>query len=112
MKLIKSVVLHQVANDWLSSLVNSSDDAIIGKDIFGNIVSWNHSAEILFGFSKEEVIGKQINILSPQDKLNEMTDLIEKVKNGERVFHFETKRVMKNGMKIRDSILSFANNHK
>ncbi len=81
----------------LASIVESSVDAIIGKTLEGIIRSWNKSAERLYGYSAEEVIGHPISILVPPDRPEEIPDILSRLKRGERVEHFETKRVKKNG---------------
>jgi PAS domain S-box-containing protein len=81
----------------LSAIVDSSDDAIISKSLDGIITSWNKSAERLFGYTAEEVIGQSITILIPPDRLDEEPEIISKLKRGERVDHFETFRRRKDG---------------
>ena len=84
----------------LSAIVESSDDAIISKDLNGIITSWNKGATRIFGYSEEEIIGKSITILIPQNRLREESIIINNVKNGKRIHHFETKRLHKSGKKI------------
>jgi hypothetical protein len=81
----------------LSSIVDSSDDAIISKTLDGIITSWNKSAERLFGYAAEEAIGQPITILIPPDRLSEEPDILARLKKGERVDHFETIRMRKDG---------------
>jgi PAS domain S-box-containing protein len=81
----------------LASIVESSVDAIIGKTLDGIIKSWNKSAERLYGYSAEEVIGRPISILVPPDRPGEIPDILSRLRRGERVEQFETKRVKKNG---------------
>ncbi len=76
----------------LGSIVDSSEDAIISKDLNGVITSWNKSAERLFGYTAEEVIGKPITILIPHDRLDEEPKILSRMRRGERVEHFETIR--------------------
>ena len=73
----------------LAAIVESSDDAIIGESIDGLIVSWNEAAERLYGFSAEEVIGRSFEMLFPLDRKMEMVLMLERVRRGERVNHFE-----------------------
>lgn len=81
----------------LAAIVQSSDDAIISKLLDGTIVSWNDSAYRIFGYTQEEMIGQHISKLIPHDRLNEETSIIERLRKGERVQHFETQRLTKDG---------------
>jgi PAS domain S-box-containing protein len=81
----------------LGAIVDSSDDAIISKDLNGIITSWNKGAERLFGYVAEEVIGKPITILIPPDRLAEEPAILARLRRGERVDHFETIRRRKDG---------------
>ncbi|MBO0751739.1 MAG: PAS domain S-box protein, partial [Bradyrhizobiaceae bacterium] len=82
---------------WLASIVDSSDDAIISKNLDGIITSWNRSAERLFGYRAEEAIGKSITIIIPQERIREEDMILEHIRRGERVEHFETARRRKDG---------------
>jgi PAS domain S-box-containing protein len=84
----------------LRAIVESSDDAIISKDLSGIVTSWNGSAERMFGYSAEEIIGRPITILIPGDRADEEARIISKVRAGERIDHFETVRLRKNGTLI------------
>jgi PAS domain S-box-containing protein len=88
----------------LAAIVQSSDDAIISKGLDGIITSWNQSAERLFGYSAEEAIGRPISILFPPDRLDEEPKIIERLKRGERVDHFETVRMRKDGSHVEISL--------
>ena len=81
----------------LASIVKSSEDAIISKDLNGIIVTWNKAAERLFGYFAEEVIGKPITILIPPDRQDEEIGILQRIRRGERVDHFETVRRRKDG---------------
>jgi PAS domain S-box-containing protein len=81
----------------LTSIVSSSEDAIVSKTLEGVITSWNLGAQKLFGYSADEVIGRNISILIPPDRLNEEPLIIKKIQLGELVNHFETKRIKKGG---------------
>ncbi|MGH8728786.1 MAG: PAS domain S-box protein [Burkholderiales bacterium] len=81
----------------LAAIVESSDDAIISKDLNGVITSWNEGAEQLFGYTAQEAIGKPVALLIPPDRLHEGPAILERLKRGERVEHFETIRLRKDG---------------
>jgi PAS domain S-box-containing protein len=81
----------------LAAIVESSEDAIISKTLQGIITSWNVAAEMMFGYKEEEVIGKHISLLIPTDKLPEEDMIIDRIRRGLRVEHFETVRVTKSG---------------
>jgi PAS domain S-box-containing protein len=81
----------------LASIVENCDDAIISKDSQGIITSWNRGAERLFGYSTEEVIGKPITILIPPDRADEERTILDRLRRGERIDHFETVRRRKDG---------------
>jgi len=81
----------------LSAIVDSSDDAIISKDLNGIITSWNESAERLFGYSVEEAIGRSITMLIPADRRGEEREILNRLKRGERIDHFDTIRIRKDG---------------
>ena len=85
------------AADRLAAIVESSEDAIIGLDLHGTVTDWNTGAESLFGYQEDEVIGKSIQILLPADRAGEETEFLERIAKGERVAHFETKRLRKDG---------------
>jgi len=81
----------------LALIVESSDDAIISKDLNGVIQSWNKGAERLFGYTADEVIGKPVNILIPDDRQDEEPEILERIRRGERIDHYETIRRAKDG---------------
>ncbi|MFL6211098.1 MAG: PAS domain S-box protein [Pyrinomonadaceae bacterium] len=81
----------------LAAIVESSDDAIISKDLTGTILSWNPAAERLYGYTAAEAIGQSVMILIPADRSDEETRFIEQIKRGERMEHYETVRVRKDG---------------
>lgn len=76
----------------LASIVESSEDAIISKDLKGVITSWNKGAERIFGYSAEEMTGQPISLLAAPDRADEMANILEKISRGERVDHYETVR--------------------
>ena len=84
----------------LASIVDSSDDAIIGKTMDGIIVSWNRGAQKIYGYSADEVRGKSISILVPQGRPNEFSQFLERIRHGQRIEHHETIHVRKDGTKI------------
>src|SRR5262249_90845 len=75
----------------------SSDDAIVSKDLNGAVTTWNKAAERLFGYPAKEVVGKSIRILIPSDRLNEEGEILGRIRRGERVDRFETLRQRKDG---------------
>ena len=83
--------------ELLASIVESSQDAIISKTINGIITSWNRGAEQLFGYGAEEVVGKPITILIPEDRLDEEPAILAKLRAGQKVDHFDTIRRRKDG---------------
>jgi PAS domain S-box-containing protein len=90
---------------WLASLVESSDDAIISKDLHSTILSWNAGAERLFGYTASEMIGKPITLLMPPDRADEEPGILERIRRGDRIDHYETIRRRKDG-KLLDISLS------
>ncbi|MEO6187577.1 MAG: PAS domain S-box protein [Ginsengibacter sp.] len=81
----------------LAAIVDSSDDAIISKTLDGIITSWNRSATNMFGYTEEEAIGKHISIIIPKDRISEETVIINNIRSGKRIDHFETIRAAKDG---------------
>ncbi|MEO6405862.1 MAG: PAS domain S-box protein [Ferruginibacter sp.] len=88
----------------LASIINSTDDAIITKNLEGIITSWNNSAEKTFGYSTKEMIGKHISILFPSNLLYEEKEILEKIKKGTPIEHYETERLRKDGKIITVSL--------
>jgi PAS domain S-box-containing protein len=85
---------------WLASIVESSDDAIVSKDLNGIITSWNRGAERIFGYTSEEAIGQPITIVIPRDRHDEERAILTRIRRGERIDHFETIRQRKHGSLI------------
>ena len=90
----------EAASATLAAIVESSDDAIISKSLDGVITSWNKSAERMFGYTAAEAVGQPITMLIPPDRLDEEPRILERLKRGERVDHFETIRVRKDGSRL------------
>jgi PAS domain S-box-containing protein len=90
----------EVARYWLSAIIDSADDAIISKTLEGTITSWNTGAERIFGYTADEVIGKPVTILIPADHINEEPEILRRIRADERVDHYETVRVRKDGTEI------------
>src|SRR5687768_2769761 len=85
---------------WLAAIVDSADDAIITKTLDGIITSWNPGAERIFGYTPEEVIGKPVIILFPADHIDEEPGILSRIRAGERVEHYETVRLRKDGSPV------------
>ncbi len=85
------------ANSRLAAIVASSEDAIIGKSLDGIVTDWNRGAEAIFGYGAEEIVGQSISILLPPGQEGETTIILDRIKRGERVDHFETRRLCKSG---------------
>ncbi|MBI1897122.1 MAG: PAS domain S-box protein [Acidobacteria bacterium] len=81
----------------MAAIVESSDDAIVGKSLDGIIQSWNRGAERIFGYKAEEVMGKHISIIAPPDRVDEIPRILARIARGERVDHYETERRTKDG---------------
>lgn len=86
-----------ITNAFLASIIESSDDAIVGKNLDGIILSWNKGAERIFGFTEREAIGQSILIIIPQDRYGEEKEILSRISRGERIDHFETIRKTKDG---------------
>lgn len=90
----------ELAPYWLAAIIESADDAIISKSLEGIITSWNKGAERIFGYTADEVIGKPITIIIPPDHLNEEPAILARLRAGERIEHFETIRMRKDGKRL------------
>src|SRR5215216_2971060 len=90
----------ELAPYWLAALIESADDAIISKTLEGIITSWNKGAQRIFGYTTDEVIGKPVTILIPKDHEDEEPAILARLRAGERIEHYETIRVRKDGTQI------------
>jgi two-component system cell cycle sensor histidine kinase/response regulator CckA len=97
-------ICAQEVRERLAAVVESSDDAIIGKSLDGTITAWNPGAENLFGYSASEALGKSIQMIVPWERANEESEILARLGNGEHVRHFETVRVQKDGTRIHVSV--------
>jgi PAS domain S-box-containing protein len=88
----------------LSAIVDSSDDAIVSKDLDGIVTSWNRSAQQMFGWTAEEMIGRSIRTIIPTERWPEEDNVLASIRRGEKVDHFETERVAKDGSRIQISL--------
>ena len=84
----------------LAAIVESSDDAIVGKDLNGIVTSWNRAAERIFGYTAEEMIGKSITTIIPLERIDEEHEVLSRIRSGQTVDHFETIRRRKDGTLI------------
>lgn len=90
--------------EFLAALVLSSSDAIIGRTLEGTIVTWNRAAEEILGYSSAEVVGRSVTFLFPEDRMAEHAEIMDRVRAGETVRRFETRRLRKDGTPIDVSI--------
>jgi PAS domain S-box-containing protein len=101
---IERIRAEKVAQQ-LVSIVDSTDDAVISKDLDGIITTWNRGAERIFGYAADEIIGKPVTILIPQDRHDEEPEILARLRRGERIDHYETVRRRKDGT-LRDIALT------
>jgi PAS domain S-box-containing protein len=87
-----------------SAIVATADDAIVSKDLDGIVQSWNFAAERMFGYSPAEIVGKSITMLLPPERIGEEGRILERLRRGERIEHFETVRMRKDGQRIDVSV--------
>jgi PAS domain S-box-containing protein len=95
-----SAPLAAAPESLLAAIVDSSDDAIVSKTLDGMILSWNPAAERMFGYTREEAVGKSITIVVPEDRLDEEREVLARLRRGEKIDHFETIRRTKDGRLI------------
>jgi PAS domain S-box-containing protein len=88
----------------LASIVDSSDDAIISKTLDGVITTWNKAAERIYGYQADEIIGHSVSLLMPPDRPNEMLEILDRIRTGERTGPYDTTRRRKDGATIAISL--------
>ena len=88
----------------IAAIVESSDDAILGMTPEGIITEWNHGAELLYGYTAKEMIGRSVDVLIPRDHAGELARIIDTIKRGERLEHFDTVRIRKDGTPVHVSL--------
>ena len=106
-KIVRDISGQNEANEKqavLAAIVDSSDDAIISKTLFGIITSWNYAASKMFGYTEAEAMGKHISIIIPPDRIDEEAMIIESIRNGKKIQHFETVRVARGGRELNISL--------
>jgi PAS domain S-box-containing protein len=106
-KIARNISAQKLADEkqaTLAAIVESSDDAIISKTLDSIITTWNKGAEMIFGYTAEEAIGRHISLLLPKDRLDEEDRIIASIKRGEKVDHFQTVRVRKDGSEFQVSL--------
>jgi two-component system sensor kinase FixL len=92
--------IEQLVTNRLAAMVASSEDAIVGKTLDGIVTDWNQAAETIFGYSAAEILGRSITLILPPNRENEEADILRRIARGERVEHFETTRLCKDGTVI------------
>src|SRR5690349_17141507 len=92
------------AEQYLAAIVQSAEDAIISKDLDGIVTSWNPAAEQIYGYSAEEMIGQSMMRIVPPDLRDEESHILETIRRGGRVQHFETRRIRKDGTTVHLSL--------
>jgi PAS domain S-box-containing protein len=97
---LESLGFIDQATQQLAAIVESSDDAILTKDLDGIITSWNQGAERIFGYTAEEVIGQSVTLLIPANRPDEEPEILKRIRRGERIDHYETIRQRKDGSLI------------
>lgn len=94
----------ELTRSHLAAIIDSSDDAIVSKNLNGVVESWNAAAERLFGYTAEQAVGRHISFLFPPDRLDEEDRILARLRAGERVYHFDTVRVRSDGQPIQISV--------
>lgn len=101
---MKSKKIPRNVRSELASIIESSDDAIISKSLDGIITSWNKGAERLYGYTSKEAVGQHISMIAPPDQPDEIPNIMERLRRGERIDHYETVRVTKAGRLVNISL--------
>lgn len=89
---------------WLAAIIENSDDAIVSKDLNGIISTWNEGARMLFGYTADDIVGKPITLLIPDDRMDEELEILARIQKGERIRHYETIRKRKDGSLVEISL--------
>ena len=95
---------HTAGPKLLAAIVDSSDDAILSKTLDGVITSWNKAAERIYGYQAAEIIGRSVSLLIPPDRPDEMAEILDRIRIGERIDHYETTRLRKDGSTVAISL--------
>ena len=103
-KVARDITQNSELEGRYRAIIASSDDAIVSKDLNGIVQSWNQAAERMFGYTAAEMIGKSITVLFPPDRLDEEPKILEQLRRGQRVDHFETVRTRKDGRQLDVSV--------
>ena len=89
---------------YLASIVDSTDDAIVGKKLDGTVLGWNTGAERLYGYSAQEIIGRSINVVTPPERRAEASAILQSISSGKVIENFETERIRKDGRRVLVSV--------
>lgn len=103
-KIVRDLSASSELEGYFQAIIESSDDAIVSKDLNGIVRSWNPAAERIFGYTAAEMIGRPIEVIFPPDRRDEEPKILERLRRGERVDHFETIRVRKDGTPVEISV--------
>jgi len=104
LELERQVARAQQTESRLAAIVESSEDAVVSKNLDGTITTWNEGAELMFGYTAKEIIGQPITLIIPNDRWQEERSIIQRIRSGERIQHFETVRRRKDGTTVDVSI--------
>jgi PAS domain S-box-containing protein len=104
LELERQVAKAQQTESRLAAIVESSEDAVVSKNLDGTITTWNEGAELMFGYTAKEVIGQPITLIIPNDRWQEEKLILQRIRSGERIQHFETVRRRKDGTTVDVSI--------